>query len=179
MSQSTIDLFVSLHGDMIRKVAKREHRGLRTLDVDDIYQSILMEFTALSVNNDFTLWDAKGIASLAGKMARKYVNRERTDYMYFTANFIYTPAIVESFLAECIWASVDEVPDVDGRVDVQREYDKLPLGQRQALFLKYGAGEQFSHDDSRRKTVERAIERMTSRLNAGAQQTWVELADVA
>lgn len=179
MSQSTIDLLHAIHGDMIYKVAKREHRGLRTLEVDDIVQSIWSEFTALSVNNDFTLWDAKGVAALAGKMARKYVNRERTDYMYFTANFIYTPAIVEGFLSECIWASVDEVPDVDGRVDVQREYDRLPLNQRQVLFLKYGAGEAFKHDDPRRKTAERAVERLTSRLNAGSRQTWVELSDVA
>ena len=179
MSHSTIDLLVSVHGDMIAKIAKREHRGLRTLEVDDIIQSIWMEFSALSVNNDFTLWEARGVAALAGKMARKYVNRERTDYMYFTANFVYTPAIVEGFLAECVWTGVDAVPDVDGRVDVIREYEKLPLNQRQALFLKYGAGERFAHDDPRRKTAERAVERLTSRLNAGAPQTWMELTDVA
>lgn len=179
MSQRTIDLLVTIHGDMIAKIAKREHRGLRTLEVDDIIQSIWTEFAALSVNTDFTLWEPRGVAALAGKMARKYVNRERTDYMHFTANFVYTPAIVEGFLAECIWAEVDAVPDVDGRVDVKREYDKLPLGQRQALFLKFGAGEHFTHDDPRRKTVERAIDRMTSRLNSGSPQTWVELSDVA
>lgn len=179
MSQRTIDLLVSVHGDMIAKVAKREHRGLRTLEVDDIIQSIWLEFTRLSATTDFTLWDAKGIASLAGKMARKYVNRERTDYMYFTANFLYTPAIVETFLAECVWVNVDEVPDVDGRVDIQRELESLPLNQRQVLFLKYGMGEHFTHEDPRRKTAERAVDRLTSKLNTRTQQAWVELSDVA
>lgn len=179
MSQSTIDLLASIHGDMIAKIAKREHRGLRTADVEDITQSIWLEFTQLSATTDFTLWDAKGVAALAGKMARKYVNRERTDFMYHSANFIYTPAIVETFLAECLWTTVDEVPDVDGRVDVQREFDRLPLNQRRVLFLKYGVGEQFSHGDARRKTAERAVDRITSRLNAGAQQSWVEISNVA
>ena len=179
MSQRPIDLFREVHADMIAKIAKREHRGLRTAEVDDIEQSIWAEFTALSATTDFSLWDKKGIAALAGKMARKYVNRERTDYMYFHANFVYTPAIVETFLAECIWVNVDEVPDVDGRVDVQRELATLPLNQRQVLFLKYGAGESFAHEDPRRKTAERAIERLTSKLNSHTQQTWVELSDVA
>lgn len=179
MSQTPMDFFFAAHGEMIEKIAKREHRGLRTLDVDDIYQSILAEFTQLAATQDFTLWDARGIAALAGKMARKYVNRERTDYMHFSANFIYTPELVEMFLSECIWNAVDDVPDIDGRVDVLREFENLPLNQRQALFLKYGIGEQFKHSDPRRKVAERAVDRLTSRLNSKAPQEWVDLADAS
>lgn len=179
MSQTTADWIANVHGEMIAKIAKREHRGLRTLDVDDITQSIHAEFAQLSHKNDFTLWETNGIAALAGKMARKYVNRERTDYMYFSANFIYTPSMVETYLAECVWTELDEVPDVDGRVDVRREFDKLPLNHRQVLFIKYGLGETFEHTDPRRKMAERALDRLTARLNTGAQREWVELSDVA
>ena len=163
---------------MIEKIARREHKGVRTVEQEDVVQQVLLKFYEYSKGTDFSIWDKDGIADLAIKEARKYVNRERIDYMHFSCNYIYTPAMVERYLIEGVWQEVEDVPDMDGRVDVMREYNALPLPQRQVLFIKYGLGETIPNADPRRKMADRAVDTITARLNISAQMRRLELSDV-
>jgi hypothetical protein len=162
-----------LHNVMVTKIAKREHKGALTVTVEDIDQSIwLFIFDNVHHLGDYT---ERGIADLATKSARKYLLQERIDYMYFMGNFIYTPEIVEQYLKDALWANVEDVPDVDGRVDVTDEFNKLPLVQRQALFRKFGLGENPDRENhAERKTIDRALVRITNNLNLKANQTKVD-----
>ena len=160
------------HGPMVSKIAKREHKGAMTVTVDDVDQAIwLFIFDNVHHLGDYT---AIGIADLATKSARKYLLQERIDYMYFMGNFIYTPEIVETYLRDAVWANVEDVPDIDGRVDVQDEYNRLPLHQRVVLFRKYGLGESIDNASAERKQADRALITITNNLNLKANQTKVD-----
>jgi hypothetical protein len=160
------------HQAMVAKVAKREHKGAYQATVDDVEHSIwLFIFDNVHHLGDYTV---KGIADLATKSARKYLLQERIDYMYFHGNFIYTPEIVETYLRDAVWANVEDVPDIDGRVDVQDEYNRLPLHQRVALFRKYGLGESIDNASAERKQADRALISITNNLNLKSNQTKVD-----
>jgi hypothetical protein len=67
------------------------------------------------------------------------------------------------------------VPDIDGRVDVTAEFNRLPLDHRQILFRKYGLGENPNREDhAARKTAERALVLITNNLNLKLNQTKVD-----
>lgn len=166
-----------IHGDMLRKIARREHRKVRTVEVADVEQHLFLTLFQKAKGTDFRLWEAAGIADLAIKISREYVNKERIDYMHFACAYIYTPAMVESLLRDCVWSMPQDIPDVDGRMDVTAEYNNLPLAQRVVLFTKYGLGERFTDGDSRRKMSERAVDKITERLNTRVGMKRVELSD--
>ena len=169
----TIAALYDEHADLVTKIAKREHKGAATVTVEDISQAVwLFLFENIQHLGAYT---AVGIADLATKSARKYLLKERIDYMHFMGNFIYTPEIVETYLKDAVWAEVEDVPDIDGRVDVTDEFHRLPLYSKQALFRKYGLGENPSREDSAtRMTIDRAVVRITNNLNLKLHQTKVE-----
>ena len=174
---AVIDWLHETHDDMIAKIARREHKELRTAEPEDVVQAVREGFYARAKGTDFTLWDRDGIADLAIKLAREYVGKERIDFMYFSCAYVYTPAMVEQYLREGLWWEVEDVPDVDGRIDVRREFDRLPRHYKVALFLKYGLGETFSQADPRRQAVIKAVDKITNGLNISAKMRRVELAD--
>lgn len=167
----------TVHGDMLRKIARREHRKLRTAEVEDVEQHLFLTLFSRARGTDFRLWDPAGIADLAIKISREYVNKERIDFMHFSCAYIYTPSMVEAFLQNCVWNMPDDIPDVDGRMDVITEYENLPLRQRQVLFIRYGMGEKFANADPRRKMADRAVDKITERLNTRVGMKRVELSD--
>ena len=168
---------VTEHGDMLRQIARREHRKVRTVAIYDVEQTLFETLFMKAKGTDFRLWERAGIADLAIKITREYVNKERIDYMHFSCAYIYTPAMVETYLRECVWNMPTDIPMIDGRVDVIAEYNNLPLRQRQVLFLKYGAGERFADADPRRKMSDRAVDKIAERLNTRVGMKRVELAD--
>ena len=167
----------NVHGDMLRQIARREHRKVRTLDVEDVEQHVMTTLYSRAKGTDFRLWEKAGIADLAIKISREYVNKERIDYMHFSCAYIYTPSMVEAFLQNCVWNMPQDIPDVDGRIDVIAEFDNLPLRQRQVLFTKYGLGERFADADPRRRMADRAVDKITERLNTRVGMKRVELSD--
>ena len=176
--QDVIDWLHATHGAMVSKIARREHNGVRTVEPEDVEQTVLQALFEYAKGTDFRNWDTNGIADLAIKEARKYVNRERIDYMHFSCNYIYTPAMVTTYLREAVWAELENVPDIDGRVDVKREYDALPLRQRRLLFRKFGLGEQFpASETADRLAIGRAVDKITERLNISATLRRLEMSD--
>jgi DNA-directed RNA polymerase specialized sigma24 family protein len=173
------------HADMIKGVARKEHRGVQTVDVDDVEQAILQKFAEKARNNsshkgtDFTKWDRAGLDALATKFARQYVARERIEYMHFAGAFIYNPAIVEVYLRDAVWANVEDVPDIDGRVDVRDAVNTLPLETRRCLFTHYGLDQPYKGGTKEYMTVYRAVERISDLLNMGSGVKIGDLADAA
>jgi hypothetical protein len=161
-----------MHAEMVSKIAKREHKGAEYCTVDDVNQSIWL-FIGENLQH-LGGYTERGIADLATKSARKYLVKERIDRMHAMGNFIYTPEIVETYLKDAVWANVEDVPDIDGRIDVRTEFDKLSLHQKQILFRKYGLGESFDRSDAAsRMTADRALVRITNNLNLKLHQVKV------
>jgi hypothetical protein len=163
------------YSGLVSRIAKREHKGAMTVTVDDLNQAIwLVLFQKVRFLTGFT---KNGIADLATKIAREYLLKERIDYMHFMGNFIYTPEIVEQYLEDAVWANVEDVPDIDGRVDVTDEFNRLPLPQKQILFRKYGLGDALDATDTSgrdRKMADRAVVRITNNLNLKLHQLKIE-----
>jgi DNA-directed RNA polymerase specialized sigma24 family protein len=161
------------YAPMVTKIAKREHKGAVGVSVDDVVNEIwLTVFKKIKHLDGYT---AMGMGDFATKAARQYLIKERIDRMYALGNFIYTPEIVEQYLTDAVWANVEDVPDIDGRVDVTDEVNKLPLHDRQLLFKKYGLGENPSREDhAARKTIDRAVVRITNNLNLQTNQVRVD-----
>lgn len=165
---------------MIQQVAKKEHDRMQTIEQEDIEQA-LWEFFCEKINH-VRGWEAAGIRDLANKVARHYVQTERIDYMYFSGNFVYTPAQVEELLTEAVWREVEEVPDMDGRVDVMREFNNLAihdkdgrlsetsLKRQRLLFRKYGLGESYPKYTTEGKMIDRTVDRITHKLNMAVKQ---------
>lgn len=171
MTTTISDLYEE-HSVMVGKIAKREHKGAVTVTVEDVSQAVwLFLFENVQHLNGYT---QKGIADLATKSARKYLLKERIDYMHFMGNFIYTPEIVEQYLRDAVWAQVEDVPDIDGRVDVTDAFNRLPLPHRVALFKKYGLGETPDNASPERKLGDRALLWITNSLNLKLNQTKVD-----
>lgn len=163
------------HNALVSRVARREHKGALTVTMEDVVQAIwLFMFENIQHLNGYT---EHGIADLATKSARKYLMQERIDYMHFMGNFIYTPDMVETYLRDSVWANVEDVPDIDGRVDVTDEFRRLPLPAQQVLFRKYGLGENPNREDhAARKMADRAVVTITNNLNLKLNQTKVDSA---
>jgi len=173
------------HMSMIKGIARKEHRGVATVEVEDIEQAIMLKITEKSKQTnsfkgtDFTTWDRTGLDHLFTKFARDYVARERIEYMHFAGAFIYNPAIVEVYLKDAVWVNLEDVPDIDGRVDVKEILATFPLEWRRALFVHYGMDQPYKSDTKEYKRVYRAVEVISDRLNMSSGVKLGDLADAA
>lgn len=172
------------HPELAEKTARREHRGVRTIETDDIEQHIWLTISqkalkADGTGTDFRLWDRAGISDLMTKVAREYVQRERIEYMHFAGAFVYTPAIVEVYLKDAVWAELEDVVDIDGRVDVRDIIKTLPLETQRALFIHYGMDTPYKGGTPEYMRVYRAVETISDRLNMGSGVKIGDMADAA
>lgn len=178
---------------MIRQVARRAHSGCQTVEIDDVEQAIWLAFSEkmvrdrilevdgmtelMRVGTDFNAWGPAGIRHLATQVANEYVATERVNYMYWSGRFVYTPALVEGYLKDAVWKEVEDVPDIDGRADVQREFANLSLMAKRDIFHKFGLGEPPESENApARMRIDRGIQRITDRLNMnlGTKQVGLE-----
>jgi DNA-directed RNA polymerase specialized sigma24 family protein len=173
------------HMPMIKGIARKEHRGVATVSVDDIEQAIMLKIaqkskqTSSLKGTDFTTWDRTGLDHLFTKFARDYVARERIEYMHFAGAFIYNPGIVEVYLKDAVWSNLEDVPDIDGRVDVKMILETLPLETKRVLFTHYGLDRPYGVRTAEYKRVERAVELISDRLNMDSGVKLGDLLDAA
>jgi DNA-directed RNA polymerase specialized sigma24 family protein len=184
MNPDVVAWLALTHPDLAANTARREHRGVRTIEVDDIEQHIWVTIAKKSLRasgkgTDFRQWDRTGIANLMTKIARAYVARERIEYMHFAGAFIYTPAIVEVYLKDAAWANLEDVVDIDGRTDVKDALATLPLETQRALFVHYGTDTPYPATSAEYKRVVRAVEAISDKLNMGSGVKIGDLADAA
>lgn len=166
-------VFAELYGDIVRSVAKREHRQSTTTTREDLEQELFLFF--YSRMDSIARFSEPGIRSLAITAARDIMLRERLDYMYFSGAYVYIPPMVSALLKECVWTEVDGCPDIEGRMDVTIAVKELPLETQRLLFGKYALGEAHDVRSAAYKRVERAIDTITHRLNMGSVPYQVDI----
>ena len=151
-----------------QRIAAREHRDSTLFARDDIEQAI-WEHVLGNWKHYVAIVDPKFVEIYMTRAARGYVRQERVDFMYFAGAFIYTPKIVAAFLETCAWEPLEEVPDIDARVDLIEAFEQLRKSapkQAAAVFKRYGMGEE-GMDASERKDVSRGVDAICHRLNSG------------
>lgn len=163
-----------------KRIAAREHQGSSILDRDDIEQAI-WEHVVKNWKHYTAIDDPKFVEIYMTKAARGYVRQERVDFMYFAGAFIYTPKIVAGFLDTCAWAPLEEVPDIDARVDLREAFELLRKSapkQAAAVFKRYGLGAGESLSSTESSNLSLGVEAICHRLNSGLrlQAESIELA---
>ncbi|MDR6794352.1 hypothetical protein J2X12_002911 [Pseudarthrobacter oxydans] len=164
-SQMT-DTWYEKHWPNVIRTAAREHRKATIFTTEDMEQAIWEH--ALGNWSDYAEADDALVSTLMTRAARTYANKQRIEHMYATGSFIYTPKLVAAYLDSCVWSPVEEVPDVDARVDLQEAFAELSKSapkQAGAVFKRYGLGEELSATE--RPNLSRGIESLTHKLNSG------------
>lgn len=165
LPQTLEDLYTQ-HAATAKKIARREHRKMPSCTVEDMEQAI-WEHASKEVKY-YLNKDASTVESYMTKAAKQFWSKERTDYMYFTGSYVYTPADVRKILAASAWSRLDECPDVDGRVDVRGAYAALAPMQARAVFKLYGLKEeQAAFTETEKRNLRYGIDNITHRLNSG------------
>jgi DNA-directed RNA polymerase specialized sigma24 family protein len=150
------------------RIAAREHHSSTLFARDDIEQAI-WEHVVKNWKHYVAIDDPKYVEIYMTKAARGYVRQERVDFMYFAGAFIYTPKIVAGFLETCAWQPLEEVPDIDARVDLIEAFASLRKSspkQAAAVFKRYGMGED-GLSSAERMNVSLGTEALCHRLNSG------------
>lgn len=148
------------------RIAYGQHQRSTIFDVADIEQSI-WEHVMMNWKHYATA-DERLVSFYMKRAAKSFANNQRVEYMYFTGAFIYTPKIVAAYLETCAWEPLDEVPDVDARVDLQEAFNLLresAPAQAGAVFRRYCLKEELT--ESEQKNSRRGVESLTHRLNSG------------
>lgn len=150
------------------RIAAREHRTSTLFAREDIEQAI-WEHVLGNWKYYVVIEDPKFVEIYMTRAARGYVRQERIDFMYFAGAFIYTPKVVAAFLETCAWEPLEEVPDIDARVDLIEAFEHLRASapkQAAAVFKRYGMGE-TGLSDAEDKNVQRGVDAICHRLNTG------------
>lgn len=161
------DSFYLLHEPDVARIAFREHHKSTIFTVEDVAQAIWEH--VMSNWRYYAEAEQKYIDIFMTRAARGFVRKERTDYMYFTGAFIYTPKLVAAYLDTCAWKPLEEVPDVDARVDMREAYEllrKKAPKQAAAVFKRYGLGE-TDLSSTEKSNLSAGVESICHRLNSG------------
>lgn len=172
------------HALTITKISRRELRGCQTTTAEDVEQHVWLTLSQKALKadgkgTDFSAWDRFGISDLIIKVAREFIARERIEYMHFAGAFIYTPGIVEVYLKDAVWANLEDVVDIDGRVDVKDIILTLPLATQRALFVHYGMDQPYGGHTTEYQRVFRAVETISDRLNMSSGVKIGDMTDAA
>jgi hypothetical protein len=165
-SATLTDEFYLAHADEVSRVAAGAWKGSSLYSVEDVEQAI-WEHVAANWKY-FAAANAESISLFMKRAARGFVRKERVDYMYFTGAFVYTPKLVAQFLDTCAWKPLEEVPDIDARVDMQEAFARLSQSapaQADAVFRRYGMGGDLTASEM--KNAQRGVDSICHRLNSG------------
>lgn len=149
------------------RIATREHHGSAIYSIDDLEQAIWEH--VLANWKYYAKAEPKFVEIYMTKAARGFAGKERVDYMYFTGAFIYTPKIVAAYLDTCAWKPLEEVPDIDARVDMQEAFELLRARapkQAAAVFKRYALGE-TALSGAEKFNLSAGVESICHRLNSG------------
>lgn len=168
--------FVLRYTDTLQRAAKKELKGSKVFDRDDLTQeawlAILPYWEKLHEGGEGLVYTAAATAM------RRYAAKQRVDYDYFSGRFIYTPEVVKAQLELGAWESTGE-GDWDIRLDVQNAYEKLDLVGQGIIDYVYKHGKSIERTDRASfHRLERAIEKMANILNEGAKPSLVNMEEV-
>jgi DNA-directed RNA polymerase specialized sigma24 family protein len=157
------DLYLTLE-PLVMAVASSEWKSSHIYSIDDVAQAIwehMMRDWKYYADADEAL-----VKHMARRAARRYCQGQRTQYMYSTGAFLYTPGMVRRYLEDVVWCSPEDCRDVDARVDLSEAYRKLPRAQKAAVYKKYALKEPLTRS-AEQVAESRAVSNITHRLNTG------------
>ena len=149
---------------MVNSIAGTEWKSSHIFTIDDVAQAIWEHMM-----KEWQYYDGADealVRHMARRAARRYCMEQRTQYMYATGAFLYTPGMVRRFLEETVWCSPEDCKDVEARVDLSEAYAKLSKVQKAAVYKRYGLKEQLV-TKAEQVAESRAVGNITSRLNTG------------
>lgn len=152
---------------LINRAAGSVHTPADLIDYDDLVQELW----------DFWLTKTKlheyhegAQYKILRRKAKDIAAKERVEYAYFTGAYVYTPNQVRRLLAEAVWVSPEDSPDIDGRADIGRAIRTLS-GRDQALLQDaYGLHMRSSMSKAQQRAVHRAVDKLTAALNKATPQ---------
>jgi hypothetical protein len=149
---------------LVNDVAGSEWKNSRLFSIDDVSQAIWEHMMA-----NWKHYEGRDLAlvkHMARRAARNYCLEQRTQHMYATGAFLYTPGMVRRFLGDVVWCHAGDCVDVEARADISEAFSYLTDGQKAVLFKKYALKEVLSRN-AEQVAESRAVARITNRLNAG------------
>ncbi|MGO2778197.1 hypothetical protein [Glutamicibacter arilaitensis] len=156
---------------IITKQAHRQLKGSEILEVQDIEQEIRLEL--LAKYEHVKGLDDNQLSYLAYQAAATYCAKERTDYAYFTGNFIYSGEMVENLLKDHVFVDLDGDVDVEGRVDVLTALKQLSTRRQAAVIKRYCLGEPLDKNEDKLRA--KGLRQMTDYLNRGTGKGRVDI----
>lgn len=162
------DEFYLKYQSEVARIAAREHKKSTIFGVEDVEQAIWEH--VIKRFGDYADLDEKLVYMRLQRAARAFATTQRIEYMYATGSFIYTPKIVAAYLDTCAWQPLEEVPDIDARVDLIEAFailrERAPK-QAAAVFKRYGMGEGEEMSSTERSNLSDGVEAICHRLNTG------------
>lgn len=159
--------FYEEHQPLAASIAATNWKRSAIFTSDDVEQAIWEH--VLANWRHYREASVDSIATYMKRAARGFARKERNDYMYFTGAFIYTPKIVAAYLDTCAWQPIEEVPDIDARVDMQEAFallrERAPK-QAAAVYKRYALGE-TALSGAEKFNLSAGVESLTHRLNSG------------
>lgn len=157
------DLYLELE-PLVNDVAGSEWKNSRLFSIDDVAQAIWEHMMANWKHYEGR--DPNLIRHMARRAARNFCLEQRTQHMYATGAFLYTPGMVRRFMEDVVWCLAGDCVDVEARADISEAFGYLTDGQRAVLYKKYALKETLTRN-AEQVAEHRAVTRITNRLNSG------------
>lgn len=148
----------------VAKIAVREFDGIDPEDVESLLLEKVFRYPdryEKHIDNAGWLW-----AALYGD-AIAHCRKMIRDFMFYSAEYYYTPEEVRELLKQAYDAEVDEYIYINeatiSLIDLQVAFNKLNMRDRDLLSRKYGNKEKLPESD--RRACYRAVEHLTAALN--------------
>jgi len=152
----------------VARIAAREHKRSTIFEIEDVEQAIWEH--VIKRFGDYVGLDEKLTYSRMARAARTWASNQRIEHMYATGSFIYTPKIVAAYLDTCAWQPLEEVPDIDARVDLIEAFELLRKSapkRAAAVFKRYGMNEGGLMSSAESTALSEGIDAICHRLNSG------------
>lgn len=157
------DLYLTLE-PLVNAIASQEWKRSPLFSIDDVAQEIWKHM--MENWKDYDGKDEGLVKHMARRAARRYCQKQRTEYMYATGAFLYTPAMVRRYLEDVVWCGPEDCKDVEARVDISEAYKKLTKGQKAVVYKRYALREPLANN-AEEVAESRAVGRITNILNTG------------
>lgn len=149
---------------LVNSVAGQEWKNSHLFTIDDVAQAIWEHMMA-----NWSHYEGKDellVKHMARRAARVYCLKERTQHMYATGAFLYTPGMVRRFLESVVWCTPGDCQDIEARCDISEAFSYLSIGQKAVLYKKYALKEPLTRN-AEQVAESRAVANITARLNTG------------
>lgn len=157
------ELYLQLE-PLVNSVAGGEWKNSPLFSIDDVAQAIWVHMMA-----NWSHYEGKDealVRHMARRAARAFCLEQRTQYMYSTGAFLYTPAMVRRYLEDVVWCSPGDCMDIEARCDISEAFGSLSKGQKAVLYKRYALREPLTRN-AEQVAESRAVARITALLNTG------------